>query len=267
VLLYSDYSSRDFRTLSLRAFPDHFAKSAKASRSTNFMFNGLHHPMAPTDAELAAQALAEETNFRFPSFSSSDAVTLGLSIRKRFRATSRHVKGKGIVISIQTIAGHTLFACTVGDLGHSSGIGDVSIDSWTCIEGMISIVKRTGHSSFYVEKGMNAMGKTLKQMGMQNEHRVNGGAFPIWLENAPCCPIAVAACYSGSSAEDHNLVVTTIRDYLAKLTRNSTTSGQAEPVPKKPPRESRDIKEWLSDALGPSEINGPIEPPFEHQEE
>ena len=103
-------------------------------------------------------------------------VIKGLSIRKRFRASSRHLKGKGLVISIQTIAGHTLFACTVGDLGSLSGIGDVSLDSWACLEGMINVVKRTGHSSFYVEKGMNAMGKTPKQMGIQGESfRVQGG--------------------------------------------------------------------------------------------
>lgn len=80
------------------------------------------------------------------------------------------------MISIQTIAGHTLFACTVGDLGSLSGIGDVSLDSWACLEGMINVVKRTGHSSFYVEKGINAMGKTPKQMGIQGDSfRVQGG--------------------------------------------------------------------------------------------
>ena len=182
----------------------------------------------------------------------------GLSIRKRFRATTRHTKGKGLIISIQTIAGHTLFACTVGDLGHVSGIGDVSLDSWACLEGMINIVRRTGHSSFYVEKGMNAMNKTPKQMGIQIESlRVNGGgrhlppvytmkcwlSFPSSLsnmaggrpircqihlnketwplsKNAPCCPIAIAAAYSGSSQEDHNVSV-----LLDRL------SGFAEKIP------------------------------------
>ncbi|KAF8826469.1 hypothetical protein HHX47_DHR5000436 [Lentinula edodes] len=140
------------------------------------MFSGLHENIMPSDGELANQALHEESNYRFPSFSASDAVTLGLSIRKRFRASSRHSKGKGLVISIQTIAGHTLFSCTVGDLGHSSGIGDVSLDSWTCLEGMISAVRRTGHSSYYVEKGMSAMGKTSKQLGLPGElPRIQGG--------------------------------------------------------------------------------------------
>ncbi|KAF5393713.1 hypothetical protein D9757_000305 [Collybiopsis confluens] len=180
------------------------------------MFSQLQE-MAPSDASLANQALTDETSLpRFQAFSAADAVTLGLSLRKRFRATSRHAKGKGLVISIQTIAGHILFACTVGDLGHQSGIGDVSLDSWSCLEGMISAVKRTGHSSFYVEKGMSAMGRS-------DGTKVQGGAFPVWLENAPCCPIAVVACYSGSSHDDHNLVATTIRDYLYKLKRESMT--------------------------------------------
>lgn len=191
------------------------------------MFSGLQ-TMPRTDADLAAQALIEEGSFRFPFFSASDAVTLGLSLRKRFRLSSRHNKGKGLVISVQTIAGHTLFSCTVGDLGHVSGVGDVSLDSWACLEDIMNVVKQTGHSSFYVEKGMSALGKTAKQMGMQNESRVSGGAFPIWLENAHCCPIAVIACYSGSSNDDHNLTVTTIKDFLRKLSREATTDRHTE---------------------------------------
>lgn len=39
-----------------------------------------------------------------------------------------------MVLSIQTVGGHTLFACTVGDLGGIAGVGDVSLDSWACLE-------------------------------------------------------------------------------------------------------------------------------------
>ncbi|PFH52606.1 hypothetical protein AMATHDRAFT_2005 [Amanita thiersii Skay4041] len=196
------------------------------------MFSGIQNT-TPTDADLATQALAEEGSYRFPSFTAADAVTLGLSIRKRFRASSRHAKGKGLVISIQTIAGHTLFSCTVGDLGHASGIGDVSMDSWACLEGMMNVVRRTGHSTYYVEKGMSALGKTAKQMGIQGECRINGGAFPIWLDNAPCCPIAIAACYSGSSYDDHHLVSTTIKDYVKKMLE--TQHGEPSmPIPSVP---------------------------------
>ncbi|KAH9850049.1 hypothetical protein C2E23DRAFT_736179 [Lenzites betulinus] len=190
--------------------------------------------MPPNEGELATQALQEEALYRFPSFDADAAVMLGLSIRKRFRSSSRHVKVRGMIISIQTIAGHTLFSCTVGNLGGVDGAGDVSLDSWACLEGMIAVVRKTGHSSYYVEKGMNAMGKTPRQMGIQGEYKINGGAFPIWLENAPCCPIAVVACYSGSSQDDHHMVVTAVRDYLKKLARDSailppSTMGASAP--------------------------------------
>lgn len=134
--------------------------------------------MQPTDAELATKALDEETAYRFPSFSANDAVTLGLSLRKRFRSSSRHQRlGRGLIISIQTIVGHTLFSCTVGDLGTT--VGDVSLDSWTSLDGMIAVVRRTGHSSFYVEKGMGAMGKTPKQLGLPPDLRIHGGGEPL----------------------------------------------------------------------------------------
>ncbi len=165
------------------------------------MFNGFNAPMPPSEAELATQALNEEALYRFPSFDAEAAVMLGLSIRKRFRSSSRHVKVRGMVVSIQTIAGHTLFSCTVGNLGGADGGGDVSLDSWACLEvcihiisvhggeaiesgrsddvllpkGMISVVRRTGHSSYYVEKGMAAMGKTQKQLGIQTDYKINGG--------------------------------------------------------------------------------------------
>lgn len=63
----------------------------------------------------------------------------------------------------------------MGDLGHTAGIADVSLDSWTCLEGMVDVVKRTGHSSFYVEKSMLAMGKTPTQLGMPGEAKAYGG--------------------------------------------------------------------------------------------
>ncbi|TFK56184.1 hypothetical protein OE88DRAFT_1652819 [Heliocybe sulcata] len=151
------------------------------------MLTGFQSPMPTSDAEIAASVLHEESLHRFPSFSADDAVTLGLSLRKRFRASRRYARGKGLVISIQTIAGHTLFACTVGNLGGVSGVGDVSLESWTCLEGMMNVVKRTGHSSYYVEKGMGAMAKAGQatnpnpNANLQKEF-LCGGAFPIWLE-------------------------------------------------------------------------------------
>lgn len=193
------------------------------------MFNGLYSHLSPSDADIAAQTLTEESQYQFPSFSTNDAVTLGLSIRKRFRGSSRHTsKGRGLVISIQTIAGHTLFACSVGELGAPTSLGDASLDSWACLEGMINVVRRTGHSSYYVEKGLGALGKTPKEMGIRSDYNVNGGAFPIWLQNALCCPIAIVGVYGGSSLDDHKLVVTSIRDYLNKMEKNKELGDKIE---------------------------------------
>lgn len=52
----------------------------------------------------------------------------------------------------------------------------------------MTVVKRTGHSSYYVEKGMAAMGKTPSQMGLQGDYRICGGGKVI----------AVLRCYDGS---------------------------------------------------------------------
>ncbi|KZS97605.1 hypothetical protein SISNIDRAFT_492962 [Sistotremastrum niveocremeum HHB9708] len=188
-----------------------------------------NHITMLSDSELATQALADEAKYRFQSFTASDAVTLGLSLRKRFRGSSRHSKhGRGLVISIQTIAGHPLFACTVSE----SMNGDVGSDSWECLEAMMRVVRRTGHSSYYVEKGLAAAanrGAQQSNLPLESLSGVKGGAFPIWLENATCCPIAIAAVYGGSSVEDHHLVVNTIRDYINKMLRNSDpTSAGAE---------------------------------------
>lgn len=41
----------------------------------------------------------------------------------------------------------------------------------------MTVVKRTGHSSYYVEKAMAAMGKTAAQMGIQGDYRIFGGGM------------------------------------------------------------------------------------------
>ncbi|KAG8776597.1 hypothetical protein FRC12_000831 [Ceratobasidium sp. 428] len=85
-----------------------------------------------------AEIVAQEQRLRFPSFNANDAFNIGSLIRAKFLA--RHLPyptqedstississtvssnepppewaNRGIVISISTFTGHTLFACTVG---------------------------------------------------------------------------------------------------------------------------------------------------------
>lgn len=46
----------------------------------------------PSDSELAQEALTEESLLRFPTFKMEDAVTLGMNLRKRFRASSKSMQ-------------------------------------------------------------------------------------------------------------------------------------------------------------------------------
>jgi uncharacterized protein (UPF0303 family) len=189
------------------------------------MFSSLAPTPSPAHsaAELAALALSDERALRLPRFSANDAVTLGLSLRKRFRGTARHARaGAGALVGVYDALGHTLFACTVGDL---AGHGDVGLEAWDRVKGMVELVRRTGHCTFYIEKGMQAVGKTVEQLGLTGDLHVAGGglflprplpdvtrayfyfltAFPLWLDNAPTCPIAIVVLHSGESSEDHRV--------------------------------------------------------------
>jgi hypothetical protein len=42
-------------------------------------------------------------------------------------------------------------------------------------------------------------------------------AFPLWLDNALSCPVAILVLHSGSSAEDHRMVCTAVRDTIRKM--------------------------------------------------
>lgn len=52
-------------------------------------------------AQIAAEILNEEATLRFISFRTEDAVTIGMNLRKRFRSSAKHARGRGAVISIQ----------------------------------------------------------------------------------------------------------------------------------------------------------------------
>jgi uncharacterized protein (UPF0303 family) len=137
-------------------------------------------PHQPSDMDLAAQALHDEAAHRFPSFDTNDAVTLGLSLRKRFRASSRHQKqGRAMALAVQTPGGAPLFACAVGD--------GVSAEDWAALDGALAVVRRTAHSSFYVEKGAGARGERERRE-VRGETRICGGG--AWALS--CCGCGVA---------------------------------------------------------------------------
>ncbi|KAF8305198.1 hypothetical protein DL93DRAFT_2089693 [Clavulina sp. PMI_390] len=172
-----------------------------------------------------------------------------MNLRKRFRSSAKHARGRGAVISIQTPQNTPLFACAIGsgapsfppfpnganastsanaNLNNSTtslpfpGAGAVtgngpSPDSWARLDAIMRVAWRTGHSSFYVEKGRQVLGKSASELGLPfPEYRIEGGAFPVWLVNAPTTPLAIIAIYSGNSVDDHAMVVSTLKHFFAK---------------------------------------------------
>ena len=65
-----------------------------------------------------------------------------------------------MVLSVTALSGAPLFQCAVGD-----GVGT---EDWGVLGGMIEVVRRTGHCSWYVEKGLQAVGEPER-------YRVHGG--------------------------------------------------------------------------------------------
>jgi len=178
----------------------------------------------PNDSDITGLILLEENELRLPRWTSEDAYTLGQHIRKRFKASQRYAKGRGCAIAIKSVAGHILYACTVGEAG------DVSLESWSCIEGMISTTIKTGHSTYYIERNLASHGRSPEQIGLTfPEYRLDGGAFPIWLTNSTTSPVAVAAAYGDSSQDDHQLVVKSVRDYLLKVNDEDQGEGNMSP--------------------------------------
>ncbi|KAF8740336.1 heme-degrading, partial [Rhizoctonia solani] len=182
--------------------------------------------------------LNQEATLRFPSFTSNDAFQIGSIIRAKFLA--KHLPysafkaestissiastvssdedklpewaNRGIVVSISTFTGHTLFACTVG------AESEVTPDNWVWVEGKRNVVKRFNHSSYYMGRKLAAAGKTQEAANLPfPEYATHGGAFPVWLQNAPSSPVAVIVVSGLPQRDDHMIIVETLREYIPTL--------------------------------------------------
>ncbi|CAE6502401.1 unnamed protein product [Rhizoctonia solani] len=201
----------------------------------------MTNPMATmSDAEIVQEVFEQETTLRFPSFTSNDAFNIGGIIRAKFLAkhlpSSAFKAGsvissiasttssdedqppewanRGIVISISTFTGHTLFACTVG------AESEVTPDNWVWVEGKRNIVRRFNHSSYYMGRKLAAAGKTQESANLPfPEYATHGGAFPVWLQNAPSSPVAVIVVSGLPQRDDHMIIIETLKEYIPTLYR------------------------------------------------
>ena len=161
-----------------------------------------------SDQELVQQFTAQERELLFPRFDDEIAFRLGVLIRDNFLARYDR-KVAGVAISINLHSGHTLFSCAVGS---SLAVGP---DNWGWIQRKCNTVRRFGKSSFLVGRSLVVKGKSIDSLG--SDFAAHGGAFPINIAGVSSGPIGAIAVSGLPQAEDHALVVDSLRQLLADL--------------------------------------------------
>lgn len=150
--------------------------------------------------EILKELEEQELSLQFTEFSNETALKIGLLLIEKAKKDN-----KVIVIDISRSNGQQLFHYeldgTCEDNGH-----------WPIRKARV--VNRFGHSSLYIGTRLKRDGETLdgNLLLERSEYSAYGGSFPIIIKNAGIIgTITVAGL---PDVEDHNLVVSCIREYL-----------------------------------------------------
>ena len=150
--------------------------------------------------ELLTILREQETELQFTEFSNETALTVGLALRDAAQAT-----GKAVTIDI-TRSGQQLFHYAMNGTSADN-------DAWVRRKG--NTAQRFGHSSYYVGTLLRNAGQSIAQKYLlsESEYAAHGGSFPLIIRNVG---VVGTITVSGlPQAEDHELVVTTLRAFLA----------------------------------------------------
>lgn len=142
----------------------------------------------------------QEKELQFIAFTSDTALKIGLLLAEKART-----EGLPIAIDI-TRHGHQLF--------HFGAEGS-SPDNGQWIIRKNRVVNRFGISSLLVGALLQQSGKTIyeKYLLDPQEYAAHGGAFPIIIKNVGT--VGTITVSGLPQKEDHNLVISAIRQYLA----------------------------------------------------
>lgn len=149
--------------------------------------------MSPEDLEAL---LALEDELQFPSFTNDDAWELG-----RRLVDSARTQGLGVTIDIRR-GEQQLFHCALPGTAADN-------DAW--IERKARVVRRFGHSSFY-------MGQMEGEAFAQNyaldpaRYAAHGGAFPVIVRDVGV--VGTVAVSGLPQEQDHRFVVSALREFL-----------------------------------------------------
>lgn len=150
---------------------------------------------------LLKELLRQEEELQFTQFTNENALELGLALLREGRTRARPV-----TIDI-TRNGQQLF--------HFAMQG-TSADNDQWIRRKNNVVNRFGHSSLYLGTYLQQAGQTIEEKYLISSHEftAHGGAFPLIIKGVG---VVGTITVSGlPQKEDHELVVTTIRQFLAQ---------------------------------------------------
>ena len=142
----------------------------------------------------------QEEEIQFTSFTNDTALAIGMALLQEARKRSNPV-----VIDI-TRSGQQLF--------HFAMAGTTS-DNGEWIKRKNNVANRFGHSSYYMGLSLQNEGQTMEEKYLipSSDYAAHGGAFPLIIRNVG---VVGTITVSGlPQQEDHELVVTTLKQFLA----------------------------------------------------
>ena len=151
--------------------------------------------------DLLRELLQQEDELQFARFTNEMALELGLALLDEAKTHSGP-----ITIDI-TRHGQQLFHYAMSGTAADN-------DDW--IRRKNNVVRRFGHSSFYVGTSLRNAGQTMEEKYLlsSQDYAAHGGAFPLIIREVG---VVGAITVSGlPQQEDHELVVTTVRRFLAR---------------------------------------------------
>ena len=159
--------------------------------------------MANEYTELLKELLQQEEEIQFKSFDNNMAFVIGLALLEAARS-----KGKGVTIDIAR-NGQQLFHFAMPGTSRDN-------DAW--VQRKNNVVNRFGHSSYFMGVSLKSKDQTMEEKYLisSSEYAAHGGAFPLIIRGVG---VVGTITVSGlPQEEDHELVVTTLKKYLAKET-------------------------------------------------
>jgi uncharacterized protein (UPF0303 family) len=154
------------------------------------------------DEALLAELLDQEKRLVFDRFDNETGIALGMKMLEI-------AKRMGVSPVVDVARGEQrLFYCA---------LAGTSADNEFWVERKKAVVRRFGHSSYYMGQRARIAGRDFNQQSLLDpaQFGAHGGCFPILVERVGM--VGTATISGLPQADDHRLVVTAIEELLAEI--------------------------------------------------